>query len=185
MTTTNGGAAWGAERRDPSVAANEATTLRSFLDYYRDTIRIKTSGLTQAQLAIRLAPAELTLGGMIKHLAFVEVYWLVEVLAGGSVGELWASADWEADEDWDWHSAVDDTPDELCAMFDEAVAESDRLIDEALAREGLETRSVKKSRRQEVPFNLRWILVHLIEEYARHAGHTDLIRESIDGQVGD
>jgi hypothetical protein len=86
----------------------------------------------------------------------------------------------EADDDWEWHSAKDDEVETLFERFDTAVTEADRVIDAALEGEGLDT-PAKRPRRDGSIATLRWILVHLIEEYARHAGHADLIRESIDG----
>jgi hypothetical protein len=95
------------------------------------------------------------------------------------------TVDWDADRDWEWHTAKDDTPEELFALFDEAVRRADAVVDEALAGAGLAAESSQESRRGEGRFSLRWIIVHMIEEYARHNGHADLIRESIDGQTGE
>ena len=96
------------------------------------------------------------------------------------------TVDWDADRDWEWHTAKDDTPEELFALFDEGVRRADAVVDEALTNgSGLDALSVKKSRREGESFSLRWILVHMIEEYARHNGHADLIRQSIDGQTGE
>ena len=174
------------ERRDPPLRADEATTLLSYLDYHRDTFRMKTEGLDAAQLAATLAPSDMTLGGMVKHLALVESNWFNDVLMGRDEVEPWASVDWEADRDWDWHSAVDDSPEDLRRLFDVSVAASDAIIAEALADGGLDRESVVVSRREgEGTFSLRWILVHMIEEYARHNGHADLIRESVDGLTGE
>ena len=95
------------------------------------------------------------------------------------------SVDWSVDRDWDWHSAADDIPEELRALFDTADEASDRTIDTALASpEGLDLLSVREHSGGDGRFNLRWILTHMIEEYARHNGHADLIRESLDGLVG-
>ena len=173
-------------RTHPPLAGDEVTTLRAFLDYHRDTLRWKADGLTQAQLSQRLEPSTMTLGGMVKHLALVESNWFEVVLAGGEYMPPFDGIDWSKDEDWDWDSAVEDTPEQLRALFDEAVARADRIVDEALAGpRGLDTPSVRPSRRSGNPYSLRWILVHMIEEYARHNGHADLIRESIDGRTGD
>ena len=172
------------ERVDPPPAGDEPTMLVSFLDYHRDTLRLKTEGLTAEQLAATLAPSTMTLGGMMKHLALVEDYWLGEVLLGREAAEPWRSADWETDHDWEWHSAAGDDPVPLRALFDETVAASDRILAEAV-RDGLDRESVRGNRHTGEKFTLRWILVHLIEEYARHNGHADLIRESIDGTVGE
>ena len=173
-------------RTDPPLTANEADTVLGYLAYQRDTLRMKVDGLDQSQLAQTLAPSTMTLGGMVKHLALVEDWWIRIVFAGLPEIAPWAGADWEADTDWDWHSAVHDTPDVLIALWDSAIRDSDEIIHAALAEGGLETLSVKESRRQhEHKFSLRWILLHLIEEYARHNGHADLLRESIDGKTGE
>ncbi len=173
-------------RTDPPLRADESETLRAFLDYHRETFRMKCAGLDQQQLAQPLAPSTMTLGGMMKHLALVESNWFHEVFLGLPELEPWASVDWEADRDWEWRTAADDSPEELRRIFDEAVEASDRITDEALAGpDGLDALSVRESRREKGRFSLRWILVHMIEEYARHNGHADLIRESIDGRVGE
>ncbi len=172
-------------RLDPPLTAGEAPTLVAYLNYHRDTLRMKTAGLTAEQLGARLAPSTMTLGGMLKHLALVEDYWFSVILMGNDEAEPWNSADWNSDRDWEWHTAVDDDPEQLRALFDEAVAASDRILERALAEDGLDRLSVKDSRQVEGKFSLRWIVVHMIEEYARHNGHADLIRESIDGVTGE
>lgn len=172
-------------RAEAALRADEVTALRGFLDYHRDTFRWKCAGLTQQQLAQALAPTDMTLGGMMKHLAVVESGWLEETFAGGSQMPPFDTVDWDADRDWEWHTARDDTPQELFALFDEAVRRADAVIDGALSGAGLDAPSARKDRRDDTPFSLRWILVHLIEEYARHNGHADLIRQSVDGQKGE
>jgi uncharacterized damage-inducible protein DinB len=149
-------------------------------------LRIKADGLDAEQLDQRLEPSTMTLGGMLKHLAYVEDWWFNQVFAGNPEPEPWASVDWKADPDWDWHSAADDTPEQLRAILEDAIATSDRILDEALASlDGLDALGQLASRHDPGQhFNMRWIVVHMIEEYARHNGHADLIRESIDGQVG-
>lgn len=171
------------ELTDPPPAADEVTTLRAFLQFQRDVLRRKTEGLTADELNRPLAPSTMTLGALLKHCAVVEVDWVTGDLHGRELGEPWASADWEADIDWEWHSAQFDSPEELRAIFDAAVDEADRGIDEGLAAGGLDLLAQREGRHGRV--NLRWILVHLIEEYARHLGHADLLREAIDGSVGD
>jgi uncharacterized damage-inducible protein DinB len=172
-------------RVDPPVRVDEVTTLRAFLDYHRETFRWKCDGLTQEQLATPLAPSDMTLGGMMKHLAVVETGWFEESFAGGAAMPPFDTVDWEADRDWEWHTAQDDSPEELRRLFDEACRRADGVIDAAVATEaGLDATSVRESR-DGGPFSLRWILVHMIEEYARHNGHADLIRQSIDGQTGE
>ncbi len=173
------------DRVRPPLAADEATTLRAFLDYHRDTIRWKCAGLTQQQLAQPLAPSDMTLGGMMKHLAVVESGWFEETFGGGSLMPPFDTVNWDADRDWEWHTAKDDTPEELFALFDESCRRADAILGEAMAGGGLDSESAEKDRRNGTPFSLRRILVHMIEEYARHNGHADLIRESIDGETGE
>ena len=150
-------------------------------------MRIKTDGLDAGQLDQRLEPSTMTLGGMLKHLAYVEDWWFNQVFAGNPEPEPWASVDWKADADWDWHSAAEDTPEQLRAILDDAIAD---LRPDPSTRHSPLPRVWMRSVRcpaGAIPaqrFNLRWIVVHMIEEYARHNGHADLIRESIDGQVG-
>ncbi len=172
-------------RVHPPQLADERATLCGFLDYYRDTIRIKTADLDSAQLAATLGPSTMTLGGLLKHLAIVESFWFVDILQGQTQGEPWASVDWKNDPDWEWRTAKEDSPEQLRAYFDEAVAISDAILASTLSTGDLDIRSARPSRHSGEHFSVRWILVHLIEEYARHAGHADLLRESIDGQVGD
>jgi uncharacterized damage-inducible protein DinB len=174
-------------RADPPLAGSEAETLVAFLDYHRDTLRLKTEGLVAAQLDQRLPPSTMTLGGLLKHLAYVEDWWFNQVYADNPAREPWASVDWDADGDWDWHSAVDDTPEQLSWLYDDMVATSNRVMHEAFAHpSALEVLSKRTFRSDPSrKYNLRWVLVHMIEEYARHCGHADLIRESIDAQVGD
>lgn len=168
---------------DPAPAAPETELLLAFLNLQRDKLRRKTEELLSDQLSTALAPSTMTLGGLLKHLALVESHWLDATFLGNQLMAPFDTVDWEADGDWEWHSASSDSPEELRALFDESVRRSDATI--AAAAQGLDTLSARPSRRTDTPFSLRWIVVHLIEEYAQHLGHADLIRESIDGQVGE
>lgn len=173
-------------RVDPPMRAGEAETLRAFLDYHRDTLRTKVAGLDASALDRTLGPSSMTLGGLLSHLTLVEDSWFSVVLAGNPPAPPWDDVDWKADNDWDWHRAAGLGLEELLPAYDETVARTDRCIEQALAAGGLETESVRESRREgEGKFSLRWILLHMLEEYARHNGHADLLRESIDGQVGE
>ena len=98
------------DRIDPPGVADERTQLMAFLDYHRATLLWKTEGLTAEQLAQTLPPSTMTLGGMLKHLALVEDNWFSVVLLGHEDDPYWASVDWDADPDWEWHTAVDDSP---------------------------------------------------------------------------
>jgi uncharacterized damage-inducible protein DinB len=173
------------ERVDAPLVSDEVTSLLAWLDYHRATLRLKADGLTQEQLAQALPPSELTLGGLVKHMALVESSWLSHRLRGEPVIAPFDTVDWSADEDWDFHSAADDTPEELAALHDASIAASDAILREALADGGLDQLTALPGRRSGKHFDLRWILTHLIEEYARHNGHADLLREAIDGQTGE
>ncbi|NUQ32030.1 MAG: DinB family protein [Dermatophilaceae bacterium] len=172
-------------RTDPPLAADEATTLVAFLDYHRDTLRLKTEGLTAEQLGRRLPPSTLTLGALLKHVALNEASWFGRVLHGREMPEPWASADWDADRDWEMTSAAHDSPDELRRLMDGSVEQARRDIDAALADGGLDFLSAKLDRKENRQFTLRWILLHMIEEYARHNGHADFLRENVDGVTGE
>jgi uncharacterized damage-inducible protein DinB len=127
----------------------------------------------------------MTLGGMMKHLAIIESSWFERVFGGGHVMPPFDTVDRVGD--WEWHSAADDTPAELRGYLDEAHRRADAVIDQALSgAAGLDSMSAQGTRRDPgARFSLRFILVHMIEEYARHNGHADLIRQSIDGQTGE
>ena len=173
-------------RTYPPLEADETTTVRAFLDLQRDTLRWKVDRLTREQLGQKLAPSSMTLGGMLKHLALVESNWFEEVFAGRALMPPFTDVDWDADPDWEWRTGAEDDPSELMALLDNAVARADRVIDEAVAKPtGLATPSVTPTRAGDRHFSLRWILLHMIEEYARHNGHADLLRESIDGETGE
>jgi uncharacterized damage-inducible protein DinB len=172
-------------RTDPPLAGDEETTLLAFLDYHRATLRLKTEGLSQAQLATTLPPSGLSLAGLLKHMALVESNWLSEVFVGEPLMPPFDTADWESDRDWEFTTATQDSPSVLRSLFEESVSRADAIIRVALDLGGLEGLSAKMAREAEKPYSLRWILVHLIEEYARHNGHADLIRESVDGMTGE
>jgi hypothetical protein len=171
-------------RPEPPCDAGELDTLIGFLEFQRATLEWKTRGLDGHGLDTRVAASSMTLGGMLKHLSFVEDYWFWHWLAGNEPSAPWATVDWEADPDWDWHSAVDDTPDGLRSMWSEAVDRSRECVTAALEDGDLGQRARQVAPSGWAP-NLRWILTHMIEEYSRHNGHADLIREAIDGETGE
>lgn len=171
-------------REEPPFDADEVTTLRTFLAYQRATFAWKCEGLDARGLAVTVAASSMTLGGMLKHLAFVETQWVVHRMAGDSWPEPWASVDWDADRDWDWNSAADDSPDELWALWRASVDRAEDIITGVFGDRGVEA-IARRPRGDGALVSLRWLLVHLIEEYARHNGHADLIREAIDGRVGE
>jgi uncharacterized damage-inducible protein DinB len=171
-------------RPEPPLAADETATLLGFLDYQRATLAWKCRGLDPAALRATVGGSSVTLGGLLKHLALVEADWFSVWLHGRAPGAPWEAVDWKADPDWDWRSAAEDTPEQLFALWEDAVARSRSLVDEALADGGLGRLARRTWPTGEAP-SLRWIIVHMVEEYARHNGHADLIRESVDGQTGE
>ncbi len=174
----------GMGRVEPPIAADETAAVLGELDRVRSYIAWKCGGLDAAGLNAKLGPSAMTLGGLLKHLALVEDAHFARLLFDREPGPPWNSVDWDADPDWEWHSAADDSPDELMALWTGAVQRSRRTVAEVLADGGLGHVGRYVSRNGESP-NLRRILLDLIEEYARHVGHADLIRESVDGLTGE
>jgi uncharacterized damage-inducible protein DinB len=164
----------------PPEAGDETAMLLGFLELQRATVGWKCSGVDAAGLRAALPPTTMTLGGLLKHLAWVEDLWFSRRLHGNPPAAPWDTVDWDADQDWDWNSAAEDPPDELLAFWRASVARSRTLVAEALADGDLDRPAGFSAPTGETP-SLRWIVLHMIEEYARHAGHADLIRESIDG----
>lgn len=168
----------------PPQDAGEFPTLLGFLECQRATLEWKCRGLSDDQLRVAVPPSSMTLGGVLKHLALVEDYWFTEVVGCESTPEPWASEDTE--EDWEWSSAAHDSGEYLRALWAERVERSRTVVEARLSAAGeaalADTHSAWGGRGR---VSLRWVLVHMIEEYARHNGHADLIRESIDGETGE
>jgi uncharacterized damage-inducible protein DinB len=171
-------------RPEPPLAGDETATLLGFLEYQRATLAWKGAGLDAAGLAATVAASSMTLAGMLKHMAYVEDLWLSRWLHGRDPEPPWDTVDWKADPDWEWRSAAEDTPEQLFALWQDSVARSRSLLSEALADDGLEQLARRTWPDGRAP-SLRWILCHMIEEYARHNGHADLLRESVDGLTGE
>jgi uncharacterized damage-inducible protein DinB len=160
------------------VAAPEAETLHGFLDAQRDLILWKIEGLDDEQLRRRMTPTGMSLLGLVKHLAYVEDGWFRQTFAGK---EPSPDLPWNEDDPaMDWRIEPHETTDEILSFYKNAVDES-RAIARAADLEQLS--AVKTGRRGHV--SMRWILMHMIEEVSRHLGHADIMRESIDGAVGD
>ena len=171
-------------RPQPPVDGDETATLLAFLDYQRATLAWKCQGLDVVGLKATTAASTMTLGGMLKHLARVEEAWFSRRLFAHDWQPPWDAVDWDAEPDWDWRSAEFDTPGQLFALWETAVDRSRVLTAAALADGGLDRPADRPRPDGRVP-SLRWIVVHMIEEYARHNGHADLVRESIDGATGE
>lgn len=164
-------------------AGDERELLSAFLDYYRAALLDRAAGLTGDQLNQRLAPSRLSLAGLIGHMAMVEQNWFQNRFDGEGYGPPWKTADFQIsfEDDRDAEMTLSESwpTEQLFEIFDDAVSDARRRTEGA---ESLDQLS-KVSDRDGEPWNLRWILIHMIEEYARHCGHADLIRESIDGDV--
>ena len=164
---------------DIPLAADEVTTLNAFLDFYRAELLDRVWGLDREQLNQTLAPSTLSLARLLGHMTGVELGWFMETFDGDAPPPHVEALDWEADPDAEMTRAESLTPEQLIAEFEVQCADSRRR---AAAATSLDQLSAKPSRSGE-HFSLRWILVHMIEEYARHCGHADLIRESLDGDT--
>jgi uncharacterized damage-inducible protein DinB len=171
-------------RPEPPLAADETDTLRGFLDFHRATFAWKCAGLDSAGLQTSVASSSMTLGGMMKHLALVEESWFGERLRDQVSLAPWNAIDWDSDPNWEWRTAADDSPDQLRAQWNKSVLYANTMIDEALSEGGVDQLARHKWPDGRAP-SLRWILCHMIEEYARHNGHADLIREAVDGETGE
>src|SRR5436190_2059584 len=172
-------------RPDPPIAGDETATLLGCLERLRGTIAWKCGGLDTPGLRARLEPSTVTLGGLLKHLALVEDDYFSRRLYGRRLGPPWDSVDWVAEPDWEWRSAADDSPEQLMQLWREAVVRSRESVAEALAGGGLDQLATAITNDRAESPSLRRILIDMIEEYARHAGHDDLIRDTMDGLVGE
>jgi hypothetical protein len=169
---------------EPPLAGTEAAAILGALERQRATLAWKCSGLDAAGLRATLGTSAITLGGLLKHLAHIEDSHFARLWLGSPVGAPWDTVDWDSTPDWDYRSAAEDTPEQLHVLWRESVARSRAIVEEALGTGGLDQLGAYATRSGERP-NLRRILLDLIEEYARHAGHADLIRESVDGLTGE
>lgn len=169
---------------EPPIAGDERQALLGELERVRSYIAWKCGGLSSEDLRKRLPPSTITLGGLLKHLALVEDSHFARLLFDREPGPPWDKIDWDEDQDWEWRTAAEHSADELMQMWHDAVHRSRAIVDKALAEGGLDRLGSHVSKSGESP-NLRRMLLDLIEEYARHVGHADLIRESIDGLVGE
>ena len=181
---SDAGAAWQPPPWEPPLAGTEAEHLVGSLERLRATFRWKADGLDSSGLNARVGASSLTLGGLLKHLAFVEDYTFATKLRGDPPGEPWFSAPWDDDRDWEFTTASADDPDLLYALWDDAVAQSRRRLTGALDAEGLDMPAHISAPDGRHP-SLRRLLHDLVEEYARHTGHADLLREAVDGRVGE
>jgi uncharacterized damage-inducible protein DinB len=161
-------------RRTPPPRAGERETLNGFLRRQRQTLELKCSGLGPADLATRaVEPSALSLLGLLRHLAEAERHWFKRILGMSVIPDV------HSEESWDGATANPDVVAQAWQAWREEVAFAERFVEEApdldITGEDPDLGLV----------SLRWVLVHMVEEYARHNGHADLLRERIDGTVGE
>ncbi len=168
---------------EPPLAGTEVEHLLGALDRQRWTFRWKADGLDASGLSARIGASSLTLGGLLMHLAGVERSLATARLDGSALGEPWSSADWAADPDWDFTWAATQEPERLYETYDSAVTFARERIAAAIAAGGLDQRAALGA--PEFHVSLRRVIVDVLEEYARHTGHADLLREAVDGRVGE
>jgi uncharacterized damage-inducible protein DinB len=165
------------DRAEPGPRGPERKQLEAWLDYHRKTLLVKCAGLTGEQLATAsVPPSNLTLIGLVRHMAEVERSWFRSRFCGEPLGTIWSTRE---QPDAEFENGSPATAEEDYATF---------LQEVKLARAAVASRDLDDTYHNEffdVPMDLRWIFVHMIEEYARHNGHADLIRERIDGATGD
>jgi hypothetical protein len=169
---------------EPPLAGTEVEHLIGALDRLRTTFRWKADGLDAVGLQTRIGASSLTIGGLLKHLSRAEDEMFRAKLSGAPMGAPWDTAPWDADPDWDFTSAADDTPEQLYALWDSTIARSRATLDAAVADGGLD-QLVHLTWPDGSRASLRRLVCDLIEEYGRHTGHADLLRESVDGLVGE
>ncbi|WP_043732872.1 DinB family protein [Streptomyces zinciresistens] len=167
------------ERREPSTTADERTMLEGWLDYHRQTLAVKCEGLSETQLrTASVPPSELSLTGLVRHMADVERGWFRRVMAAEDAAPLHYTRE---DPDGEFHLGEDDTWARAHATWQAEIGAARTVA----ARFGLDDVSEAAHARTGEWYSLRWIYTHMIEEYARHNGHADLLRECLDGSTGD
>jgi hypothetical protein len=170
---------------EPPVAGSEAEHLVAALDRLRATLRWKADGLDADGLRASIPSSTLTLGGLLKHLALVEDHYFTSQLAGESLEEIWGPLGYDgSDDEWEFTSAASDPPEGLYGLYDAAVARSRDRLAESLERDGLD-QPVDLGWTDGRRPSLRRLLCDLLEEYGRHTGHADLLREAVDGRTGE
>jgi Protein of unknown function (DUF664) len=171
--------------REPPFNGDEAAAVFGALHRQRTTFRWKCADLDAAGLRATTAASKLTLGGLLKHLAVQEDYSFQVKILGAPMPEPWDLSVWETQgDDWEFDSAAVDAPDKLYSLWDTAVSRSRSAFAEIADRGGLDS-AAAITLPDGGPVNVRRIVMDLLEEYARHTGHADILREAIDGRVGE
>jgi hypothetical protein len=166
------------------LAGTEPEALLGALDRLRATFRYKADDLDTAGLSARVGASSLTIGGLLKHLAANEDFKFTVTLSGAAMDPAWDDNGWEGNDDWELESAAADTPEDLYALYDGAVSRARARVAQALADGGLD-QPVEAADDAGNHANLRRLLLDMVEEYGRHTGQADLLREAVDGRVGE
>ena len=172
------------ESAHSEILSAEAEAVLALLERNRRTFAWKTGGLDRAGLAATTAASSMTLGGLVKHLALVEADWLAVKLAGQPYGLPWDDVDFDADPDWEWRTGAQDDPEDVDVLWRSAVQRSREVVAGVLRDRGMDGAS-QLTRGDGRTASVRDMLLDMIEEYARHTGHADLLRESVDGLAGE
>lgn len=168
---------------EPPIDGTEAEHLLGALRRQRATVRWKADGLDNAGLRHRIPSSSLSLGGLLLHLAMAEDYYLVTKLRGEKLVEPWRSLGHDGTDEWEFTTEALGA-EEVYAVYDEAARRNDVRLEAALAEGGLDLVAHVDDGNGNHP-RLRRLLCDLIEEYSRHTGHADLIREAVDGRAGE
>ena len=168
---------------EPPFAGTEAEQLIGALDRQRATFRWKADGLDETGLRATIGASALTLGGLLAHLALVEDDVLTRRLDGSPYTGPWGELGYDGPE-WEFRFAADAGPATLYRLWDEQADRSRVRLAGAVAGGGLDQR-VAMTGPDDVPVSLRRLVCDLVEEYGRHTGHADLLREAVDGRVGE
>lgn len=173
-----------APQSSTSAAPSEMESVLAVLERNRRTFAWKTSDLDENGLRATTAASAMTLGGLVKHVALVEADWLAVKLAGQGYGPPWDAVDFDADPDWEWRTGALDAPEDVYKLWRDAVQRSRELVAEVSEERGLDGPASFTWPDGRTP-TIRDMLLDMIEEYARHTGHADVLREAVDGRVGE
>jgi hypothetical protein len=168
----------------PAAGQTEVESLLRVLERNRRTFAWKTSGLDELGVRATTAASAMTLGCLVKHLALVEADWLAVKLAGQEYGAPWDAVDFDADPDWEWRTGALDSPKDVYALWRAAVERSRKLVTKVIEERGLDGPASFSWPDGRTP-DVRSMVLDMIEEYARHTGHADILREAVDGRVGE
>lgn len=168
---------------EPPFHGDEHEAVFAALDRLRVTFRWKAADLDEAGLRATTASSAMTLGGLLQHLALIDDWYVQVRILGRPMPQPWVDLDWEAQPDgWEW--AAEHAPELLYDLYDGAAARSRAAVEEIAARGGLDADSAV-TLPDGSPVNIRRLVMDLVEEYGRHTGHADLLREAVDGRTGE